>query len=87
MVEIAVVNDKCFALTERGCVCLDDDSQCGKCCPFYKPAGCEDWVKVEIDGEVWLIPPEENERRFDREADSEKRKLYWRVKQVPKGKR
>lgn len=28
-------------------------------CPFYKPAGCEDWIKVEHNGEAWILTPEE----------------------------
>lgn len=36
------------------------DEQCGSCrCPFYKPSGCKDWIRIEDDDGVSLIPPEE----------------------------
>lgn len=28
-------------------------------CPFYKPEGCKDWIRVVRDNEEWIMPPEE----------------------------
>ena len=28
-------------------------------CPFYKPCGCEDWIKIERQQSIAMIPPEE----------------------------
>lgn len=36
------------------------DEQCGSYrCPFYKPQGCKDWVRIEDEDGCNLIPPEE----------------------------
>ena len=59
MVEITGVTDKCFADLYGGCAILTDNSRCGYRCPFYKPIGCEDWVRLETKNEIFLIPPEE----------------------------
>lgn len=54
------VKDKCFAKTDKGvCEALWEDSPCTFECPFYKPTGCEDWIRLEKGAEKWLIPPEE----------------------------
>lgn len=52
---------KCFAYVGGGCTIL---TKC-KCkdCRFYKPADCEDWVKVEEKGRVYIMPPEEYDER------------------------
>lgn len=57
MVEITNCKEPCFAKMDTGCKILTTD--CTGRCDFYKPKGCEDWVRRERDGEVWLIPPEE----------------------------
>jgi hypothetical protein len=49
----------CFAKATKGCRILHHTKVCPKKCVFYKPKGCRDWVRVERDGEVWVIPPEE----------------------------
>lgn len=58
----------CFALSNdwqngrKMCMCLRkrDPIKCGtKKCPFYKPQGCSDWVRLEEGDEVYVIPPEE----------------------------
>lgn len=36
------------------------DERCGSYrCPFYKPKGCKDWVRIEDEDGCSLIPPEE----------------------------
>lgn len=60
MVEISNTKEKCFAHMQTGCQVLCDlQPICSPKCPFYKPAGCEDWIRRERGEEIWLIPPEE----------------------------
>ena len=56
------INEPCFAKTKLG-VCrvygLFQEG-CGSYkCPFYKPAGCKEWVRIEDRTGINLIPPEE----------------------------
>lgn len=57
MVEISKCTEPCFAQMRSGCKILTIN--CEGRCKFYKPKGCEDWIRSERNGEVWLIPPEE----------------------------
>lgn len=60
MVKLDTIKEKCFAdWDERGCKCRTSECVGRENCPFYKPESCEDWIRVEIKGEVWLVPPEE----------------------------
>lgn len=54
-----VRKEDCFAMEEGKCQILWEDVVCTYDCPFYKPQGCEDWIKLEKGEEIWLIPPEE----------------------------
>lgn len=57
----------CFSKCEKReypneCVALQDtyENVCGTYgCPFYKPLGCEDWVRLDSEESVRLYPPEE----------------------------
>lgn len=43
----------CGLLTRYG-------KECGSAeCPFYKPRGCKDWIRVEDEDGTIIIPPEE----------------------------
>jgi hypothetical protein len=57
MVEISKCTEPCFAEMNTGCKILT--AECEGRCVFYKPASCKDWIKKEIDGKEWIIPPEE----------------------------
>lgn len=61
MVEISDCEERCFALWAGGCSILTSKTKedCTARCPFYKPQGCEDWIRREDKDEIWLIPPEE----------------------------
>lgn len=59
MVEISRCKDPCFAQLATGCKVLTCDCAGKAECPFYKPVGCEDWIKVEHNGEAWILTPEE----------------------------
>ena len=48
---------KCFAKVPDGCRAYT--VECPGRCKWYKPKECKDWIRVERDGEAWLIPPEE----------------------------
>ena len=52
-------DEPCFASIGnrmgKGCYVLSTDDGCGAHCPFYKPRGCESWVKT---GNI-VVPPEE----------------------------
>lgn len=63
--ELTGVNEKCFALIEdkksgRACRALSAIGEgCGSYrCPFYKPEGCKDWIRIEDETGVHIIPPE-----------------------------
>lgn len=54
----------CYALEEgtvKRCRVMDGlHEECGTCgCPWYKPKDCRDWVRVEDDRGVSVVPPEE----------------------------
>ena len=76
MVKLSTIKSKCFGDLNGGCKALTSDCIGRDNCPFYKPEGCEDWVRVEIKGEVWLVPPEEY---YD---EKEMRLLRKRVRRV-----
>lgn len=60
MIDITETTDRCYALTALNTCKLLTVQDCRQC-NFYKPAGCEDWVRLEQDGKVILLPPEEYE--------------------------
>jgi hypothetical protein len=59
MIEISKCKDPCFAQMHNGCKVLTTECEGKRKCPFFKPEGCEDWIRVERNGKVWLVPPEE----------------------------
>lgn len=60
MINLKDIEEKCFAYYRGECLILTiKEEDCSKNCPFYKPTGCEDWIKKEEGGEIWLIPSEE----------------------------
>lgn len=52
---------RCFGATPFGCDVMEEEHEkCGTyACPFYKPDGCQDWVRQEKGGKIYMIPPEE----------------------------
>ena len=55
MVSIKNCKEPCFALMADGCAVSTNKCRCF----LYKPVDCKDWVKVERDGEEWIMPQEE----------------------------
>lgn len=56
-INVNEINDKCFAKVRGGgcLVTIISEADCGPSCPFYKPEGMSDWIRVGN----YLIPPEE----------------------------
>ena len=59
MVKVNDCKEPCFAHSIAGCRVLTVECTGSKGCPFYKPVGCEDWIRSERKDGIWLIPPEE----------------------------
>lgn len=86
MINLDECKDRCFATVLGECTVMDfPNDTCDSSCPFYKPVGCKDWIRLNIKGVNVIVAPEENERRFGSEKDRKRRSLYWQVKRVPKG--
>ena len=76
MIDITNRPYKCFA-DIGGCTVLVKASCKG--CNFYKPVECEDWIKVEEDGRVYIMPPEEYDeinRRKEKKKHDRRARLY-----------
>lgn len=60
-IDLKEVTEPCRALMHDGCsVNTGLHKECGTYrCPFYKPEGCGDWIRVEDEEGINLIPPEE----------------------------
>ena len=54
-------NEKCFAAILNTCTVLIRKNCQG--CRFYKPVGCEDWVRLKVNGVDYLMDPDEYEIR------------------------
>ena len=84
MIDVKEMCDRCFAKEAGDCTILNDIEICGNSCPFYKPIGCKDWVRVKQGDGVMLYAPEEYERSFKDEKDSKPKAVYWHIKRVPR---
>ena len=52
--------ERCVNLKIGGCAVLcKAEPQCNYKCPFYKPEGCRDWIRVEDRDGIAVVPPEE----------------------------
>lgn len=77
---IDITNDrrhKCFAYVGGGCTVLIH-TNCVDC-KFYKPEGCDDWIKIEEDGRVYIMSPEEYDelnRRKEKKKNDRRARLY-----------
>lgn len=87
MIYLDDCKDKCFADIAGQCIILAEPATvCNAQCPFYKPRGCGDWVRIITDERAVIIPPEENKRRYEEyEQECKHKSLYWCLKRVPKG--
>ncbi len=68
-INLKQVNDQCFASIGNGSISgcrslVQIHEGCGTYkCPFYKPKACSDWIRIEDNTGVNLIPPEEYRRK------------------------
>lgn len=62
-IDLKYIKEPCLFLTPRYDVCkllTTGHKSCGSYkCPFYKPQGCKDWIRVEDGHGVSLVPAEE----------------------------
>lgn len=87
MIDLQECTDMCYA-EKVGVVCdilIEPETECNYKCPFYKPRGCKDWIRITHNGRQVLCPPEEYERRFKVEDKAESA-LHWRIGTVLKSK-
>lgn len=61
MIKLTDCTERCFAQLFGTCVVLKEKNCDG--CSFYKPMDCYDWMRVRINGEMYLLTPEEYELR------------------------
>lgn len=69
----------CFGIEPNGaCGVLENKHpRCGTYgCMYYKPLGCEDWVRLDKSGVVEMIPPEEYYARRDENEIRRRRNEY-----------
>lgn len=79
MIDITNSKEKCFAEIFGTCTILKRTDCDG--CKWYKPRNCDDWVRIEKNGKVYLMTPEEHEKRKERINNgkyiSKKSGVYW----------
>lgn len=88
MIDITERSTRCFAEIMGQCVVLRKKECEG--CKYYKPKECEDWVRVDKDDRIYLMTPEEYERRKERvnngNSISKQSGIYWRNEKGTTGK-
>ena len=78
-IDLTKDKSRCFAAVSgsSGCTILPVQlPECGTSgCRFYKPGSCRDWVRIEDEDGINLIPPEEyyTDERCNQEPRSSKR--------------
>ena len=77
-IDLKNTREKCFAATDGMCgmKILNEEACNSYRCPFYKPQGCRDWIRVERADRIMLVPPEEY---FARKKPSEEKLPTWKV--------
>lgn len=65
MIDITDYKERCFADAMGVCRVLTENIafECNATCPFYKPKGCREWVRINTSTKVWLLTPEEYAER------------------------
>lgn len=61
-IDLTTTKEVCFALAYDGdcrVLIVPHRKCCSADCPFYKPKGCADWIRIEDRQGINLIPPEE----------------------------
>lgn len=80
---LRLINEPCDSLYPKGCRILTQVSKgCGSCaCPFYKPKNCGDWIRVEDEEGINLIPQEEYYPARQKSIE-EAGPAVWRISRV-----
>ena len=70
-IDLKTTDEPCFARTRLGSckLLVFMAKECGYKCPFYKPDGCRDWIRIDDKQGSNLIPPEEFERAIRRQNE------------------
>lgn len=74
-IDLKTIEGPCFASIgnekHSGCRILHKiEEKCGTYkCPFYKPKGCRDWVRIDDRQGSNIIPPEEYEQLIRRKHE------------------
>ncbi len=60
-INLQYTHDKCYAEAHGECRALITKHKYCRSykCPFYKPEGCKDWIRIDDKTGSNLIPPEE----------------------------
>ena len=61
-IDLKSITDPCYAeMLHGGCRALSVKSELCRSwkCPFYKPQGCKEWIRVEDKQGINIVPPEE----------------------------
>ncbi len=61
-IDLKYVHDPCYAeMTGGACRALSEKMEYCRSerCPFYKPKGCKEWIRVEDRNGTNIVPPEE----------------------------
>lgn len=78
MIDVTGSNDKCYAQVMGTCGILNTEQECSYKCPFYKPKGCKDWVRVGNK----MYTPEEYEANFKVKAQA--KHPCWAIRSTKK---
>lgn len=80
-IDLKLTTDRCFAARDGACgIKLFNSRICNSfCCPFYKPEGCKDWIRVEESNDITIVPPEEYFEIRRREVEESERVPVWRI--------
>lgn len=75
MIDLTDCHERCYADQMGKCYILNEIAyRCNASCPFYKPRGCKDWVRIGNN----LHTPEEYNERFKKVR--EVKHPTWRIK-------
>lgn len=74
MIDLTKCTERCYADDMGECRILNGFNECNAGCPFYKPRGCKDWVRVGTN----LYTPEEYEEK--NKDVKEVKHPVWRIK-------
>lgn len=61
---------------------ISESPACNYTCPFYKPTGCKDWIRVEEGSQILIVPPEVYFKGSEDE-EGEGKPPTWKIRRVP----